>query len=106
MKTFEWNGILYNYSITTWNVHIEDSYAIKKSDFVPVLKALNAANDHSLVWERSYRSLKREWACHNLAYALGYKRAQTKDVDLDYPQSRWTQFKNSFVGFFALIFIK
>ena len=74
------------YRVAVNDVEIYDSYKVHKRDMRCVLK--NIKRDHeeeTTVFNRSIFSLKMEWICHNFMYNVGYKREQTKDVDLDYP---------------------
>lgn len=64
---------------------IKDSFLVSKSRFQGVLNSIKALHGAKPIFQRSDLSLKREWAAHNAAYALHYKREQTKDVDLDIP---------------------
>lgn len=56
----------------------------------PILKRIKEDNTGTptAVFMRSFFSLKMEWICHNFLYGIGYKRNQTKDVDLDNPPDR------------------
>ena len=51
-------------------------------------------------------SIKTEWATHNALYALGIRREQTKDLDLNYPQKVWERLAYPFVGCIVWLFIK
>lgn len=76
-------------SITKNNIHIEDSFATPKrhikGDLVVILEYADRQNCE--VCNRSLNSLCLEWYAHNLLYKLHIKRARTKDVDLNYPQT-------------------
>lgn len=95
-----------DYTITPNNIHLIESYKVSKKDFQKELNQIHILHPDCEVWNRSNCSLKLEWACHNFLYALHYKRAQTGDADLDYPQTLWTRIKNSVVGVIGWIFIK
>lgn len=69
------------------------------------LKNVKAAYASAPVFKRSIRSLKYEWVCHNFAFRIGYKKAHTKDVDLDYPCDR-PEWLYIVFGWFAWLFIK
>lgn len=75
------------YTVTTHNVHIEDSYKMKGRNFGKALDEIESQTYYGQtdVFDRSRFSLKMEWAVHNVLYRLGIKRAQTKDVDMDLP---------------------
>ena len=65
------------YTITPNNLHVKSSFEIRKKDFERELTAIRAEHPESLVWNRSIRSLVREWATHNAFYALGFFRSRT-----------------------------
>lgn len=77
------------YTITENNLHIEDSYKVRKKEIrsklieILVEDIRNHDPDCSNVWNRSDFSLQMEWAVHNALYALGLWRSHTKDVDLN-----------------------
>ena len=75
------------FEITPDNIHITSSFEVSKDDFERELLAMREAHPESLVWNRSIKSLKREWAAHNAFHALGVFRTKTADVDLDWPQN-------------------
>ena len=73
------------------NIHIEDSYLInKRSDMQLVLDNIRAnySIEYCEVLKRTDKSLIREWRTHNILYSLHLFRSHTKDVDLNYPQSK------------------
>ena len=74
-----------NYTVTTYNVHIPDSFEVSKNGFDGILDMLAVQYPNCEVWNRSRRSLKAEWAVHNALYAIGIKRERTGSVDLNYP---------------------
>lgn len=78
-----------NYTITENNLHIIDSYKISKKEMEDFLCQIqkDSANLYifSKIWSRPFFSLRMEWVCHNFLYSIGYKREQTKDVDLNLP---------------------
>ena len=74
------------YYVGTSCLTIYDSFKVQKWNMRPVLKRIKKENTTATnVFERSLFSLKMEWICHNFLYNIGYKREQTKDVDLDNP---------------------
>lgn len=81
------------YSLTYDNLHIKDSYKVRKWNMRKTLKDIrdNAQPGQTIVFERCLTSLKLEWICHNFLYNIGYERERTKDVDLDNPcdQPEW-----------------
>lgn len=78
------------YIVSQHNVHIEDSCKIRGRNFGRALDEIESQTHYGEtdVFERSRFSLKMEWAVHNFLYKIGYKRSQTKDVDLDNPTDR------------------
>ena len=93
-----------DYTVSDNNIHIVDSYMISKREFEPRLLVIKSLYPSCNVWQRKMSSLKREWATHNLLYALHIYRSRTKDVDLNYPcKYEWLY---NIVGAIAWIFIK
>ena len=89
------------------NIHIEDSYKVNtKEDIQIVLTDIRA--NHSLeetdVLKRKDRSLIKEWYIHNVLYNLHLFRKHTKDVDLNYPQSKIIEIAYSVAYFIVSIF--
>ena len=76
------------YKVTPTNIQLKSSFEVKKADFERELLAMREAHPESLVWNRSIKSLKREWAAHNALFALGIFRSRTCHTDLNWPQ-RW-----------------
>jgi len=76
-----------DYTVTLYNVHVNDSYKIRRCKIFSALNEIEEAHgSETLVFDaRSHFSLGMEWTVHNVLYRLGYKRAQTKDVDMDEP---------------------
>lgn len=74
------------YKVTPTNIQLKSSFEVRKEDFERELLSMREAHPESLVWNRSIKSLKREWAAHNAFHAMGVFRKQTADVDLDWPQ--------------------
>lgn len=95
------------YYVTTYNVHIEDSYAVRGRDFGSVLSEIEEKEGkRTVVFEnRSMFSLKMEWAVHNFLYKINYKRPQTKDVDLDDPSDH-PEWLYEILGCLVWIFIR
>ena len=88
-------------------IKIYDSCEISKRNFHESLFAAFALWPTCPLWgKRSERSLKREWAAHNLAYSLGIKRDKTKDVDLNFEQKWYVELMYFIVGTIALWLIK
>lgn len=94
-----------NYTITKDNLHIEDSYKVRKKEMGVILEHIKmTATTPSLVWNRTMFSLRMEWAVHNALYALGLFRSRTKDVDLNFP-NKW-EWLYKIVGCLVWLFIK
>lgn len=63
------------------NIHIVDSYKVKKIDeFLAKLNEKLADNFH---YTRTLAAWSDEWYAHNLVYKFGLFRSHTKDVDLN-----------------------
>lgn len=71
------------FKVTKSGIKLYDSYRVSKWDFLHELEGVRLQTWGSEVWKRSMASIMREWACHNLCYALGIARERTKDTDLD-----------------------
>ena len=94
------------YKVTPTNIQLKSSFEVRKEDFERELLSMREAHPESLVWNRSVRSLKREWAAHNAFHALGVFRKQTADVDLDWPQGWFYRIGYGLVGAVVWPFIK
>ena len=75
-----------SYRVKPERINILNSYEIQKSQFIPILEEIKSKYPEHGVWNRSMKSLEREWAVHNFLYSIGFKKEKTKDVSLDYPQ--------------------
>lgn len=82
-------------TITSNNINIKDSYKVNNHNRMSVILSIakEYAEDYDEGIEtpfnhRSIKSMIREWAAHNNLYKLGYKKGQTKNIDLNYPQ-KW-----------------
>lgn len=93
------------YTITADNLHIVDSWKVSKKDMDSVLSKIWNKHPNSRVWKRTPFSLRMEWVCHNFLFSIGYKRARTTDVDLDYPADRPEWLYNA-CGILCWIFVK
>ena len=87
-------------------VKLFDSCEVSKKDFEKEINEVRQAVPELPVWSRSMKSLRREWAAHNLAYKLGIRRSKTHDVDFDYPQAWFSKFSYWVIGNIALMLIK
>ena len=94
------------YTVSPTNIQLKSSFEVKKDDFERELLAMREAHPESLVWNRSIKSLKREWAAHNAFHAMGVFRKQTADVDLDWPQNWLMRIGYAVAGAVVWPFIK
>ncbi len=95
-----------NYTVTPNNIHMESSFKVSKDDFESELKTLREQYPDSLVWNRSIKSLKHEWAAHNAFHALGIARRQTAHADLNWPQPWLIRLGYAIIGTIVWPFIK
>ena len=72
-------------SVTTYNIHIIDSYKIKsRKEKRQILEGLKETEPGCQVLKnRKMCSLINEWTAHNRLYRLGLYKSHTKDVDLN-----------------------
>lgn len=96
----------FKYSVSPNNIHLESSFHVPKKNFVRELMAIRAEHPESLVWNRSIRSLVREWATHNAFYALGIFRSRTAHMDLNWPQRWLFRLGYAIIGVLVWPFIK
>ena len=94
------------YKILGNRVKLYDSHAVSKKDFSRELGYIRDLHPTCRLWHRSERSLRLEWAAHNLAYNLGINREKTADCDLNYEQTWYVKLAYSIAGSLALLFIK
>lgn len=94
------------YRIFADRVKLLDSYLVSKGRMQRELVAIRNLHPDCPLWQRTDGSLKREWASHNLAYALGIKRGKTKDCDLNYTLKWYLKFAYGVVGTIALWVVK
>ena len=94
------------YDVSENNIHLRSSYEVSKEDFERVLVAIREQYPNCHVWNRSIRSLMREWAAHNAFHALGLIREQAADTDLNWPQKWYTRFGYMIAGAIVWPFIK
>lgn len=84
---------------------ILDSYKVRKRDFQKTLNQIKALHGKKKIFERSDKSLRREWITHNFCYLIGYQRQRTKDVDLDNPCDK-PEWVYKLIGLLVWLFIK
>lgn len=94
------------YRVTRDNIHIEDSafFSEDKMDAILVTIFLENGLETDVFFLRSKKSLKREWALHNLLYSWGLFKSHTKDVDLNVPCP--LEWMYNLAGAIALLIIK
>lgn len=67
------------------NMKIRNSYLITdekiRKEIIQIL--YNYEKNHPSKWNRSIKSMEKEWEAHNTLYYLNYKKDHTADVDLD-----------------------
>lgn len=73
-----------NYKTYPDRLKLLDSYTVPKGRMWKELVRIRAYTPTCPVWNRSDKSLIREWVCHNALYALRIRRSKTKDCDLEY----------------------
>ena len=94
------------YILSINNIQLKSSYEVKKADFERELLAMREQHPDCLVWNRSIKSLKLEWAAHNAFHALGILRRKTADTDLNWPQGWLTRIGYHIAGAIVWPFIK
>ena len=100
-------GHVVQYSLTTTNLHIADSYQIPGRDFREVLKDIHIENPDSFLFKaRGVCGMCLEWATHNFLYKIGYQRERTRDVDIDYPQKWYYKVGYAIAGALVWPFIR
>ena len=98
--------LVYNYTVTPNNIHLESSFQVRKEDFESELTAIRERYPESQVWNRSIGSLKREWATHNAFHALGIFRERSAHMDLNWPQPWIVRLGYAIIGRIVWPFIK
>lgn len=71
------------------NVHIEDSYQVKKKDdMLAIIEQIREiAAEQDITYKRSIKSWLNEWRAHNQLYLNGTKPERTRSVDLNEDES-------------------
>lgn len=77
--------VKYNFSEDGTILTIRDSHSVSKKKFQRELNSIKALHQGKPIFQRTDKSLKREWAVHNFCYLIGYQRDRTKDCDFDIP---------------------
>lgn len=94
------------YSVGPNNIHFDSSFRVQKDDFESELKAMRDWYPDSQVWNRSIKSLKREWATHNAFHEMGIFRSRTAHMDLNWPQPWNVRFDYALIGKIVWPFIQ
>lgn len=91
MYTLVYKDYTIQYTLSKKNVHIVDSYKIrKKADMNAIVKLIRAeAIKKGFKYKRSNSSWVTEWRAHNYMYERGMEKARTGSVDLNEGESRW-----------------
>ena len=86
------------YNILSNRIKIIDSYKITdRSRMSEIIYAIQ--HKHPEVrFNRSYSALIHEWVAHNRLYKWNYKPDKTKDVDLEFKESKWRIFLYYILG--------
>jgi hypothetical protein len=89
--TLKYGSFTIEYTLTKGNVHIVNSYKIrKKADMNGIVAAIRAeAKKLGYTYKRSNSSWVTEWRAHNYMYDKGQQRSRTGSVDLNDNESRW-----------------
>ncbi|MBQ3984500.1 MAG: hypothetical protein II636_04150 [Bacteroidales bacterium] len=95
-----------DYTISNSNLHLVDSYKLRKKEFRPTLDAIQLVNPEYDVWKRWKCGMCCEWATHNALHSLGLWEERTRSVDLNYPQSLLEKVAYAIVGCLVWPFIK
>lgn len=90
-----------NISVTKGVVSIQDSWKISKKDFDRILDRIQR-----YIPNRTKKSLRREWAAHNLLHSLKVQRSRTAHVDFNYPQNWKEKIGYGILGRISLLFIR
>lgn len=69
------------------NMQIRQSYKIMapqdQTTILQIMLDYNAEFPTDPAWNRTFRSLRMEWALHNIAYLMGVQPKRTGDVDFN-----------------------
>ena len=88
--TLKYNNYTVEYTLTKKNIHIVDSYKIrKKADMNGIVAIIRAeAKKKGYTYKRSNSSWVTEWRAHNYMYDKGQQRSRTGSVDLNEDEGR------------------
>ena len=94
------------YRLYATRIKLYDSHLVSKRNFAKELDKIRGTHPSCRLWARSEGSIRREWAAHNLAYALGINREKTEDCDLEFEPRWYHNLLYGVVGAVALLLIK
>ena len=88
--TLKYNNFTIEYSLNKNNIHIVNSYKIRKpADMSGIVAAIRAAaKKQGYTYKRSNSSWVTEWRAHNYMYDNGISRSRTASVDLNENEGR------------------
>ena len=88
--TLKYGNYTIEYTLSKKNIHIVDSYKIrKKADMNGIVAAIRAeAKKKGYTYKRTNSSWVTEWRAHNYMYDKGQQRSRTGSVDLNEDESR------------------
>ena len=94
------------YTISPNDIQLKASHEVSKCDFERELLSIRELHPECLVWHRTLRSLKLEWAAHNAFHALGLLPKRTGETDLNWPQKWYIRLGYAVIGTLVWPFIK
>lgn len=95
------------YKISNYSLKLIDSYLVSKRNFSKKIAYIKKVQPGFSLWfTRSERPIINEWASHNLAYLLHYRRNKTANVDFEFKQAWYNKLLYGIVGPIALLIIK
>lgn len=86
------------YKILSNRIKIIDSYQITNRSRMSEIIYTIQHKHPEVQFNRNYSDLIHEWVAHNRLYWLGYKQPKTKDVDLEFKESKWKIFLYNILG--------
>ena len=95
------------YKVYDNRVKLIDSYIVPKAKYERELISIRNLHPSLPLWEnRGVRSMRCEWATHNLLYSIGIKRDKTKDCDINFSLPWYMSIAYAVVGTLALLIVK
>lgn len=101
--SFLYNGLPISISFNKLNIHIVDSYRVKKAkEMKEILHIVHCASlNRGIFYARNEKSWIREWKAHNLLYKLGICKTRTQSVDLNENESKLRKIGYFFLSLFC-----